>query len=227
MTLAAATVLAAARMVPVAAVAPPLGRGWLVRAVVAALMTAAVVPFVLAQPAASLAAVPTEVVAGLALGLMAAVPFAAAEAAGALFDVGVQPWRSRRGGVGPLGDAYLLFALALFAAVDGPRLVVTAAGRSYLALPIGQLPERAEILGVGAQLVAVGAAVAAPALAAVLAAEVGLMLVARVQPSLARAVDAAPLRVLALVLVAAAAVFASVRALGPALAAAAHLQVGP
>ena len=41
---------------------------------------------------------------------------------------------------GPLADAYRLFALALFAAADGPRLVAVAAGKSYVAWPIGHAP---------------------------------------------------------------------------------------
>ena len=84
---------------------------------------------------------------GLLLGVVAALPFAAAEAAGALVDAGVHPWRARRADAGtnrgPLAEAYLLFALALFAAADGPRLVAVAAGRSYLAWPIGHAPSMA------------------------------------------------------------------------------------
>ena len=94
-------------------------------------------PFVLAQPAAACGALPSEISLGLLLGLVAALPFAAAEAAGALVDAGVHPWRARaartrRAARGPLAEAYALFALALFAAADGPRLVAVAAGRSYL-----------------------------------------------------------------------------------------------
>jgi flagellar biosynthesis protein FliR len=161
------------------------------------------------------------------LALVAALPFAAAEAAGALLDLGVQPWRARRDARGPLADAYLLFALALFAAVDGPRLVATAAGRSYLALPIGHLPSAAEVVSVGARLVAVGVTIAAPALAALLLAELGLTLMGRLQPALGRAVEAAPLRVLVVALVAAAGVYSAARALGPTLSLAARLQLLP
>ncbi|HEY2747946.1 MAG TPA: hypothetical protein VGL86_25160, partial [Polyangia bacterium] len=123
MTAGAATLLAAARMGPLALVAAPFGRAWGARTIVGALMTAAVVPFVMAQPAAAGGALPSEIVVGLLLGLVAALPFAAAEAAGALVDAGVHPWRARRGERGPVADAYFLFALALFAVADGPRLV--------------------------------------------------------------------------------------------------------
>lgn len=227
MTLGAATLLATARMAPLALVAAPFGRAWLARAVVGALLVAAVVPFVAAQPAASLAALPTELVVGLVLGFVATLPFAAAEAAGALVDAGVHPWQARRDERGPLADAYLFFALALFAVADGPRLVATAAGGSYVAWPIGRAPSTAELLAVGARLVATGVSLAAPALAAMLVAELVLALIARVQPALGRAVDAAPLRALAVLFVAGAAVYAGSRALAPAMSAAGHLQLWP
>jgi type III secretory pathway component EscT len=166
-------------------------------------------------------------VVGLLLGIVAALPFAAAEAAGALVDVGVHPWRARRGERGPVADAYGLFALALFAVADGPRLVAVAAGRSYLAWPIAQGPSAAQILGVGAELVATAVAVAAPPLAAMLVAELALLLVARVQPALGRAVDAAPLRALAVLLVAAGAVYSVAHLIAPTMSAAAHLQAAP
>lgn len=230
MTLGAATLLSTARMAPLALVAAPFGRLWAARAIVGALLVAAVLPAVAAQPAAA-GALPSEIVVGLLLGLVAALPFAAAEAAGALVDAGVHPWRARRldatGGRGPMADAYALFALALFAAADGPRLVAVAAGKSYAAWPIGHAPSTNEIVAVGARLVATAVSLAAPALAAMVVAELALLLVGRVQPALGRAVDAAPLRALAVLLTAAAAVYAGAHALGPSLTAAAHLQVAP
>jgi type III secretory pathway component EscT len=209
-----------------ALVAAPLGRAWAARAIVAGLLVAAVVPAVMAQTATA-AQLPTELVVGLFFGVVAALPFAAAEAAGALVDGGVHPWRARRGERGPLADAYVLFALALFAVADGPRLVAVAAGKSYLAWPIGRAPSLNEVVGVGAQLVATAVAVAAPALAAMVVAELVLALVGRVQPALGRAVDAAPLRALAVLLVAAAGVYAVAHMLAPTMTAAAHLQVAP
>ena len=222
-----AVALAAARMGPLAMVAAPFGRAWMARAIVGALLVAAVVPFVLAQPAATAMALPTEILVGVLLGVVAALPFAAAEAAGALVDGGVHPWRARRGERGPLADAYFLFALALFAVADGPRLVAVAAGRSYLAWPIGQTPSAAQIVGVGAQLVTTAVTLAAPPLAAMLVAELLLTLVGRVQPALGRAVDAAPLRALAVLLVAAGAVYSVAHMLAPTMSAAAHLQAAP
>jgi len=230
----AAIALAAARMGPLALVAAPFSRAWSVRAIVGALLVAAVLPAVMAQsaamPAATMAALPSEMLVGLLLGVVAALPFAAAEAAGALADAGVQPWRAWRasdGDRGPLGDAYRLFALALFAVADGPRLVAVAAGKSYAAWPIGQAPSQAQVLAVGATLVATALALAAPVLAAMVVAELVLALVGRVQPSLARTVDAAPLRALAVLLVAAAAVYSVAHVLAPTMSAAAHLQAAP
>jgi type III secretion protein T len=223
----AATVLAAARMGPLALVAAPFGRAWAARAIVGVLLVAVVVPSLLAQPAVTMSALPSELLVGVLLGLIAALPFAAAEAAGALVDAGVHPWRARRGERGPLAEAYLLFALALFAVADGPRLVAVAAGRSYVAWPIGRAPSTAEIVGVGAQLVTTAVTLAAPALGAMIVAELALALVGRVQPALGRAVDAAPLRALAVLLVAAAAVYAAAHAMAPTMTAAAHLQVAP
>jgi len=226
-TAGSAVVLAAARMGPLALVAAPFSRAWWARAIVGALLVAAVVPAVMAQAPSTAAALPSEILVGLLLGVVAALPFAAAEAAGALVDGGVHPWRARRGERGPLAEAYFLFALALFAVADGPRLVAVAAGKSYVAWPIGRAPSTAQVLGVGAELVATAVAEAAPALAAVLVAELVLALIGRAQPALGRAVDGAPLRALAVLLVAAAGVYAVAHMLAPAMSATAHLQVAP
>ena len=209
-------------MVPLALVATPLtGRAWPARLVVAALLVAGATPIV--QQASPMRWT-MEPLVGLALGLIAALPFAAAEAAGALVDAGVQPWRARAGSRRqPLADAYALLALALFAALDGPAATLRAALGSYVAWPLGATPTDAELLAIGARLVATAAELAAPALAALLLADLTLALVARAQPALARAVDAAPLRTLAALLVLAGGVYATSRALGPSLQAAASL----
>ena len=164
--------------------------------------------------------------------MIAALPFAAAEAAGALLDAGVHPWRARR-------------PLPAKRAARSPRRTCCSRwrcspsptgrasspsppGASYLAWPIGRAPpSAAQLVGVGAQLVATAVSLAAPALAAMLVAELALALVGRVQPALGRAVDAAPLRALAVLLVAAAAVYAGAHALAPTMSAAAHLEAAP
>jgi type III secretory pathway component EscT len=223
-TAGAAATLAAARMVPLALVATPLtDRAWPARLVVAALLVAGATPIVMAQAAPSWT---LEPLLGLALGLLAALPFAAAEAAGALVDGSVQPWRARQSPLrrGPLADAYALFALALFAALDGPAATLRAALGSYALWPAGTAPSEAEVLAIGARLVATAVALAAPALAALLLADLALAAIARVQPALTRAVDAAPLRTLAALLVLAGGVYATSHALGPSLRPAATLE---
>jgi len=65
-TAGAAVVAAAARMGPLALLATPFGRAWGARAVVAALLTAMVVPAVMAQTGE--ASLPVEILVGLLLG---------------------------------------------------------------------------------------------------------------------------------------------------------------
>jgi flagellar biosynthetic protein FliR len=228
-----AVALAAARMAPLGWVAPPLGgpsRG--ARALVALLLTALVVPSLRgqAEPQPLATALLLELLAGLFLGLVAALPLRAAEAAGALLDVAAQPKRRARS----LGDAYALFALALFAAFDGPRLVIVAAAESYAALPLGAglhggpsgaaLPA---LLAVGARLVAAAVTLAAPGLAALLVADLALALVARPQPLVAQVGAAAPLRLAVVVLAVAGGALAATHVLGRAFAEAAALELRP
>jgi flagellar biosynthesis protein FliR len=222
-TAAAAAALAAARMGPLALVATPLtGRAWPARLVVAALLVAGATPIVMAQAATSWT---LEPLVGLTLGLTAALPFAAAEAAGALIDGSAQPWRARLGARrGPLADAYSLFALALFAVLDGPAATLRAALGSYAAWPAGTAPTEADALALGARVVVTAVQLAAPALAALLLADLALAAIGRVQPALARAVDAAPLRMLAALLALAGGVYAASHALSPTLQAAATLE---
>jgi flagellar biosynthesis protein FliR len=231
MTLQVAVALGGARMAPMAWVAPPLGdRARLARLLVAMLATALVAPLLAAQPepAALGSAFVVELLVGLALGLLMALPFAAAEAAGVLYDRALGPWRWLHGDRGVVSQAYRLLALALFAALDGPSLALRALQRSYLALPPGHaLPLlNAELLvRVGTQLVAAAAALAAPGLAALLLADVAGALLARAQPALGRAVELLGVRALLLVLAAAAALLVSARTLTPLLADAASLRL--
>ena len=74
--------------------------------------------------------------------------------------------------------------------------------RAIVAWPIGQAAVGGAVVGARRELVATAVGVAAPALAAMVVAELALALVGRVQPALGRAVDAAPLRALAVLLVA-------------------------
>jgi flagellar biosynthetic protein FliR len=188
------------------------------RGLVALLLTVAAAPFIVAAPGGSWV---TEPLVGVTLGLMAAVPFAAARAGGALVDLGVHPWRWRDGapaGARPLlGETQGLLALALFAAVDGPARTLRAALASYVALPVGATPSLEQLLSLGTQLAGTAAALAAPALAALLVADLLLALLARALPALGRTVDAAPLRTAAALLVLAGGVYATSRVLAPSL----------
>jgi flagellar biosynthetic protein FliR len=201
MTGAAAVALAAARTVPVAALVPGLGaiRGsrW-VRLVVGGVLLATVLPAVQAADAPSVLplALGRELLVGLTLALVAAVPFYAAQAAGLLVDEVRAP---RTPGRRLLGDAYALLALALFAALSGPRLVVVGLAQSYAAFPVGGVVASGGVglaLAAGAQLVTAAVALAAPALAALLLAELLAALAVRVQPALEDAVGGASLRTL-------------------------------
>jgi flagellar biosynthesis protein FliR len=237
-----AVAIGAARLAPLAWVAPPLGGpARAARVIMALLATAMVAPLLFAQPdpstpASALRLIAGELGVGLTLGLVASVPFAAARAAGALLDGATQPWRALvwpRRDAGPLADGYALFALALFAAFDGPRLVLAAAAQSYAALPPGRglvATDLPALLGLGAKLVAAAVTLAAPALAALLVADVAFALLARAQPALARAAgaaDAAPLRLLIVVLAVAASIYTATHALGRAFSDAAHLRLVP
>lgn len=161
MTTTAALAIATARMAPLGWVAPPLGGpARIARVIVALLLIAIVLPAVQAspQPGSLPSTLLTEALVGLFLGLLAALPLRAAESAGGLVDGAMHPWRRR----GPLADAQALFALALFAAFDGPRLLIVAAAQSYAALPIGHglasLEHGATSLGHGAAPLSHGAA---------------------------------------------------------------------
>lgn len=200
MTAGQAAVAAAARMLPIAIVAPPLGRGVAARLVAGGLLTALVWPAVRGAGApVTPALIFRELLVGLTLALVASVPFRAAEAAGALTDharSGTTPGVARR----PLAEAYGLLALALFAALSGPRLMVAALADSYAAFPVGGLPSVEGGLTVATEaaftLIGSAVALAAPALAALLLAELVAGLAVRAQPALAQAVGMASMRTL-------------------------------
>ena len=133
------------------------------------------------------------------LGLLVAVPFWVARAAGALVDGAVT--LATPGATGALrrqifGEGYGLFALAIFGAVGGPRLVASGLAESYVALPVGRGVSAngasVLLLATGARLIAAAAAIAAPALAALLLADLAAGFIARVQPAAAQLLGAQP-----------------------------------
>jgi flagellar biosynthesis protein FliR len=203
---AGALLVGAARMAPVVALAPPFGRGVAVRAIVGAALVATVWPALIAAPAPSALWCARELLVGLVLGLLVALPFRAAEAAGALVGDAVAlaapgaPQSPRR----PLADGWALFALALWAALSGPRLAAAGLAESYAAFPVGSAPVAAVgarlVLDAGARLVLAAAALAAPALAALLFADLAAGLALRAQPALNQVIGAPPVRLAVVVL---------------------------
>jgi flagellar biosynthesis protein FliR len=157
-----------ARALPAVWLAAPLG--WPARLLLAGLLTA------VAWPALS----PTgnwfhELLAGAALGLVASVPFRAAQAAGATLG------RAAMGRGDALGDAFGLFALALFAAAGGPTHLARSWAESYVALPAMGTELAIEA---GGRLVATSISLALPGLGALLLAELLAGLLGRAQPLL-------------------------------------------
>jgi flagellar biosynthesis protein FliR len=202
-TAGAAALLATARALPLGVVAPPLGGpARSARLVVAALLAGVAWPALLATPAPQpfALAIARELAVGLALALVVAVPFRAAEAAGALVEDAWTPPAAPRARA-LLGDAWSLGALALFGALSGPALLVRGWALGYAAFPVGDAPAAAAGVRVaveaGAQLVTVAATLAAPALAAVLLVELGTGLLVRAQPALEAALGQAAVRRLA------------------------------
>jgi type III secretory pathway component EscT len=163
-----------------------------------------------------LAAGARELAVGLALALAAAAPVEAARAAGRLADtvrgatlaeLHVAPIRQRETA---LGDLLAQWVVVLAAWCGGDRLVVRGLLGSFAALPPGSLfplaaAREAGLLAAG-EILAAAAAVAAPAAAGVLAADLAVAVASRAAPSLAGANGAQPARAaLGLLAVAAAA----------------------
>ncbi|BDG08948.1 flagellar biosynthetic protein FliR [Anaeromyxobacter paludicola] len=151
-----------------------------------------------------LAAAARELAVGVALGLAAALPVEAARAGGRLADTArgatlaelhVAPLRQRESA---LGDLLAQWTVALAGATGGGRLVVAALLGSFEALPAGGPASAGALLDSGllvaGELVGCAACLAAPAFAAVLAADLALALAARAVPQLAPGAAAAPAR---------------------------------
>jgi flagellar biosynthetic protein FliR len=187
----AAVAAGAARALPLVWLVPPSGLR-AAKLLVAAGLAALAWPALAAAPAPSLPMFARELMVGLTLGLVAAVPFRAAEAAGALVGGALGNARAA------LAGAYQLLALALFGALSGPRLLALAWAQSYAAVPVGAPFTSTGIavaIDAGARLVAAALALAAPVLGALLLADLTGALLLRAQPALGE-VAGAPLRLL-------------------------------
>lgn len=184
-------VIAAARMVPLALLAPlgPPSVRLVVGVGLALIVALAGAPSMLDPVAGGALAVllVREVALGTALGLAALALVLAAELAGALLDSVRGSQVARR----PESQGMQLFgqllALALFAALGGPLLLVDAVGRSYQLLPalgVAATPTPAAALAIGARLFGITVELVAPVLVVTLLADLALGLVRRAVPSL-------------------------------------------
>ena len=151
-----------------------------------------------------LAAAGRELSVGLALGLVAAMPFEAARAGGRLVDtlrgatlteLHVAPLRQRESATGDLLAQWLV---VLAATAGGDRLVVAALLETFRALPAGASSSAAPLaeaaLRCGSELLACAVALGAPAACGVLAADLAVALALRAAPQLALAPAAQPAR---------------------------------
>lgn len=150
------------------------------------------------------AAAARELAVGLALGLVAAVPFEAARAGGRLVDtlrgatlteLHVAPLRQRESATGDLLAQWLV---VLAASAGGGRLVVAALLDTFRALPAGAASRAAPLAELGirgaSELFACALALGAPAACGVLAADLAVALALRAAPQLALAPAAQPAR---------------------------------
>ncbi len=148
-----------------------------------------------------------EVLLGTVFALASALPLYALDWGGRLVDIWrgasmaevIAPPTGER--TSPLGDAYLLGGVALFAVVGGHRLAFAAFAGGLSVAPVGVVPAAATVAAVAggagrliASALAFGVAVAAPAAAALVAVEVSLGLVARAAPQIPVFFAGMPLR---------------------------------
>ena len=189
----AAALLAAARWAPLCVV---VNRSWWVRAVLLAIAILAVAPALadVALPSSLAAALGREASVGMLCAFTFAAPFWAAHSVGLLI-------------LPRLGDLLLLFALALFASIDGPALLVRALAHSYSAFPLGVSPVPPQsMVEVGATLLLAAFTMAAPVIAVLWATDLFAGLLGQAQPALQGAIGAAPRLLVATLVLAALAV---------------------
>jgi type III secretory pathway component EscT len=203
--------LAALRLLPVAMGSPFLG-GPLVPPIVRvalALGLGAAVSAAGARAAAGdglslAAAAARELALGTVLAFLVTMPVEAARAAGRLADtfrgatlseLHVAPIRQRESAA---GDLLANWVIVLAAWAGGDRLVVQGLLSTFAAIPPGAPLELGRalpaVLAAAAELVAAAVAIAAPAAAGVLAADLTIALVARVAPQLGAVNAAQPAR---------------------------------
>ncbi len=208
--------LLAVRLAPLTLVAPVLtvrGVPALVRTTILLALVLGLLPTALAaapevpSDAASLALLSLrEATIGAAFALVVSVPFFAIDHAGRVVD------QLRGGGQAEitvpsgertslLGGAVGLFAIALFAASGGHRVLVDALAEGVRASPPGAASSAADLASMLAEsarlltlVLTLGVSLAAPAILALVAADVGLAVVARTAPQLPVYFAGMPLR---------------------------------
>ncbi len=136
---------------------------------------------------------------GLLTGFAAALVFYAFMVAGQLLDtwLGAGDAASRAAGRGPFAGLTYVLAAAVFVAIDGHHWVLAALADGLRALPVGggvALGGLAAVVGPARAMLWAGVAIAAPALAAIYAAEVALAAFDRLAPGLGLAEVATPVR---------------------------------
>jgi flagellar biosynthetic protein FliR len=150
-----------------------------------------------------------EVLVGLVTGFVVACVFRAAQAAGELTDVlrgdhlTLAPSPTGDGHASPLGALLLLFASVVFLEIGGVGHVASALARSYEAIPLG-MPIHAESARASATLAIVASGklieaaigLAAPAMVALLLADIALGIIGRAVPRMSIHQVGKPLRAL-------------------------------
>jgi type III secretory pathway component EscT len=135
---------------------------------------------------------------GVVMGFVCACMFRAAEAAGQFTDVlrganlAESLFPTGEGRSSPLGALMLLLAIVVFFEIGGPGQVIMALGRSYEAIPLGaqvQLAGRSHTMALvaimaSAKLLEAAIGLCAPAIVALLLADIVLGIVGRAVPQL-------------------------------------------
>ena len=151
-----------------------------------------------------------ELLVGATVGFCAAAMFAAAAAAGRLVDLArgtnvaeiLSPTSGQRSS--PTAELYLLLAMLVFFELGGLRILATALGRSYEAVPVlpagatvaGLRPAVTLVLACVAKLLESAIGLAAPVLVAMWLGDAALGVLARVAPQLPIGLAALPAKAL-------------------------------
>jgi type III secretion protein T len=190
-----ALVLVSARLLPIAWLAPyaaPPASPAVLRSAVLAALVLAMLPLALVHATLSLdagsivLAIARELTLGVVLLVATAVPLVAIEHVGRALDAWITPATGQQDASGPLGRLTLVIGAAVFVAIGGLRATIGELARGFVSLPIGATLalEDARTMTLGSAEIALhamtfAAVLAAPALVALLAAEIGIALALR------------------------------------------------